>query len=51
MVHEVEMSVKHGRFVKETYDDIAVLRLKTPSSSARTRHPPACPRRTGQRLR
>ncbi|KAI4581647.1 hypothetical protein MJG53_010090 [Ovis ammon polii x Ovis aries] len=31
MVHEVEMSVKHGRFVKETYDfDIAVLRLKTP---------------------
>ncbi|KAL2770494.1 coagulation factor X isoform 3 precursor, partial [Daubentonia madagascariensis] len=29
--HEVEVVVKHNRFVKETYDyDIAVLRLKTP---------------------
>ncbi|XP_012878171.1 PREDICTED: coagulation factor X [Dipodomys ordii] len=30
-VHEVEVIVKHNKFVKETYDfDIAVLRLKTP---------------------
>lgn len=29
--HEVEMIVKHNRFVRETYDfDIAVVRLKTP---------------------
>ncbi|XP_012860542.1 coagulation factor X [Echinops telfairi] len=31
MAHEVEMIIKHNRFVKETYDfDIAIIRLKTP---------------------
>ncbi|XP_066093048.1 coagulation factor X isoform X1 [Saccopteryx bilineata] len=31
MVHEVEVIIKHNKFVKETYDfDIAVLKLKTP---------------------
>ncbi|EPY86933.1 coagulation factor X precursor [Camelus ferus] len=42
MVHEVEMTVKHSRFVRETYDfDIAVLKLRTP---IRFRHnvAPAC---------
>ncbi|XP_053419987.1 coagulation factor X [Nycticebus coucang] len=42
MVHEVEVVVKHNRFVKETYDyDIAVLRLKTPITF-RVNVAPAC---------
>ncbi|XP_047612048.1 coagulation factor X isoform X1 [Phacochoerus africanus] len=40
--HEVEVTVKHSRFVRETYDfDIAVLKLKTPIAF-RTNVAPAC---------
>uniref|UniRef100_A0A8D0MFG3 Coagulation factor X n=1 Tax=Sus scrofa TaxID=9823 RepID=A0A8D0MFG3_PIG len=40
--HEVEVTVKHSRFVRETYDfDIAVLKLKTPITF-RTNVAPAC---------
>uniref|UniRef100_UPI004038FA11 coagulation factor X n=1 Tax=Callospermophilus lateralis TaxID=76772 RepID=UPI004038FA11 len=42
MVHEVEVVVKHNKFVRETYDfDIAVLRLKTPITF-RMNVAPAC---------
>ncbi|XP_017900478.1 PREDICTED: coagulation factor X [Capra hircus] len=42
--HEVEMTVKHGRFVRETYDfDIAVLRLKTPIRFRRNVAPACLP--------
>lgn len=42
MVHEVEMVIKHNRFVKETYDfDIAVLKLRTPITF-RMNVAPAC---------
>ncbi|XP_065757766.1 coagulation factor X [Muntiacus reevesi] len=44
MAHEVEMTVKHSRFVKETYDfDIAVLRLKTPIQFRRNVAPACLP--------
>uniref|UniRef100_A0A4W2EAI0 Coagulation factor X n=1 Tax=Bos indicus x Bos taurus TaxID=30522 RepID=A0A4W2EAI0_BOBOX len=44
MAHEVEMTVKHSRFVKETYDfDIAVLRLKTPIRFRRNVAPACLP--------
>ncbi|XP_040137678.2 coagulation factor X [Ictidomys tridecemlineatus] len=42
MAHEVEVVVKHNKFVRETYDfDIAVLRLKTPITF-RMNVAPAC---------
>ncbi|XP_007940601.1 coagulation factor X [Orycteropus afer afer] len=42
MSHEVEMIVKHNRFVRETYDfDIAVIKLKTPITF-RMNVAPAC---------
>ncbi|XP_019602161.2 coagulation factor X [Rhinolophus sinicus] len=42
MVHEVEVIIKHNKFVRETYDfDIAVLKLKTPISF-RMNVAPAC---------
>ncbi|XP_004423266.2 PREDICTED: LOW QUALITY PROTEIN: coagulation factor X [Ceratotherium simum simum] len=42
MVHEVELIVKHNKFVRETYDfDIAVIRLKTPITF-RMNVAPAC---------
>ncbi|MBZ3882410.1 Coagulation factor X [Sciurus carolinensis] len=42
MAHEVELVIKHNRFVRETYDfDIAVLRLKTPIAF-RMNVAPAC---------
>ncbi|XP_048200066.1 LOW QUALITY PROTEIN: coagulation factor X [Perognathus longimembris pacificus] len=41
-VHEVEVIIKHNKFVKETYDfDIAVLKLKTPIAF-RVNVAPAC---------
>lgn len=44
MAHEVEMTVRHSRFVKETYDfDIAVLRLKTPIRFRRNVAPACLP--------
>ncbi|XP_004273717.1 coagulation factor X [Orcinus orca] len=44
MAHEVEVTVKHSRFVKETYDfDIAVLRLKTPIKFRRNVAPACLP--------
>lgn len=44
MAHEVQMTVKHSRFVKETYDfDIAVLRLKTPIQFRRNVAPACLP--------
>ena len=31
MAHEVDVIIKHNKFVRETYDfDIAVIRLRTP---------------------
>ncbi|XP_075419518.1 coagulation factor X [Tenrec ecaudatus] len=42
MAHDVEMIIKHNRFVKETYDfDIAIIRLKTPITF-RMNVAPAC---------
>ncbi|KAM9190128.1 coagulation factor X isoform 3-T3 [Dugong dugon] len=42
MAHEVEIIIKHNRFVKETYDfDIAVIKLKTPITF-RMNVAPAC---------
>ncbi|XP_006909460.1 coagulation factor X [Pteropus alecto] len=42
MAHEVEMIIKHNKFVKETYDfDIAVLKLKMPITF-RMNVAPAC---------
>ncbi|XP_016007406.2 coagulation factor X [Rousettus aegyptiacus] len=42
MAHEVEVIIKHNKFVKETYDfDIAVLKLKTPITF-RMNVAPAC---------
>nr|XP_012621013.1 coagulation factor X [Microcebus murinus] len=42
--HEVEVVVKHNKFVKETYDyDIAVLRLKTPIAFRRNVAPACLP--------
>nr|XP_008251911.3 coagulation factor X isoform X1 [Oryctolagus cuniculus] len=44
--HEVEVVVKHNRFVKETYDfDIAVLRLKTPITFRRNVAPACLPQK------
>lgn len=42
MVHEVDVVIKHNKFVRETYDfDIAVLKLKTPITF-RMNVAPAC---------
>ncbi|XP_004412310.1 PREDICTED: coagulation factor X [Odobenus rosmarus divergens] len=42
VAHEVEMIIKHNRFVRETYDfDIAVIKLKTPITF-RVNVAPAC---------
>ncbi|XP_057608599.1 coagulation factor X isoform X2 [Chionomys nivalis] len=42
MVHEVDVIIKHNKFVRETYDfDIAVLKLKTPITF-RMNVAPAC---------
>ncbi|XP_077926195.1 coagulation factor X isoform X2 [Halichoerus grypus] len=46
VAHEVEMIIKHNRFVRETYDfDIAVIKLKTPITFRRNVAPACLPQK------